>query len=68
MASPTTKSRIYGSLHGVAVVDALGGPVEFMPRGCFDGVTGFAYNHTFNVPPGYVDKLADGFGGDLQLT
>ena len=57
MAAPTLKSRIYGSIYGVAVTDALGGPVEFLTRGHFEKVTGFAYNYTFNVPPGYVNNI-----------
>ncbi|KAL4919077.1 ADP-ribosylation/Crystallin J1 [Aspergillus aurantiobrunneus] len=46
------KSRIKGSVFGVAVVDALGGPVEFQPRGSFDPVTDFQHNTNFDVPPG----------------
>ncbi|MCJ1467460.1 hypothetical protein MMC07_006085 [Pseudocyphellaria aurata] len=45
-------SRIRGSLFGVAVTDALGGPVEFCPRGTFAPVTEFRYNHNFDGPPG----------------
>ena len=45
-------SRIRGSLFGVAVADALGGPVEFRQRGTFPCVTGFEYNSHFNLPPG----------------
>ena len=52
MAVPSTQSRIKGSIFGVAVADALGGPVEFMPRGSFPEVTGFRHNGTFDVPPG----------------
>ncbi|KAL4945290.1 hypothetical protein BDV06DRAFT_39322 [Aspergillus oleicola] len=46
------KSRIKGSVFGVAVVDALGGPVEFQPRGSFEPVSDFQHNFNFNVPPG----------------
>jgi ADP-ribosylglycohydrolase len=52
MTSPTIQSRIKGSIYGVAVVDALGGPVEFHERGTFDEVTEFRHNDTFDVPPG----------------
>jgi ADP-ribosylglycohydrolase len=45
-------SRIRGSLYGVAVVDALGGPVEFHRRGTFAPVTGFRPNDNFNLPSG----------------
>ncbi|KAL4950620.1 ADP-ribosylation/Crystallin J1 [Aspergillus filifer] len=46
------KSRIKGSVFGVAVVDALGGPVEFQPRGSFEPVSDFQHNFNFDVPPG----------------
>ncbi|KAL2816275.1 ADP-ribosylation/Crystallin J1 [Aspergillus granulosus] len=52
METSSLRSRIKGSIFGVAVVDALGGPVEFQPRGSFDPVTDFQYNDNFNVPPG----------------
>jgi ADP-ribosylglycohydrolase len=52
METPTVQSRIKGSIFGVAVVDALGGPVEFQPRGSFQPVTHFMHNDTFDVPPG----------------
>lgn len=50
--SISTASRIRGSLYGVAVTDALGGPVEFCPRGSFTPVTSFRHNDNFNLPPG----------------
>ncbi|KAF7169105.1 hypothetical protein CNMCM5623_001913 [Aspergillus felis] len=52
MGTPTVQSRIKGSIFGVAVVDALGGPVEFQRRGSFPPVTHFMHNHNFDVPPG----------------
>jgi ADP-ribosylglycohydrolase len=52
MASPTIQSRIKGSIYGVAVVDALGGPVEFHERGTFEEVTEFRFNENFRVPAG----------------
>jgi ADP-ribosyl-[dinitrogen reductase] hydrolase len=58
MAVPSIQSRIKGSIFGVAVSDALGGPVEFMPRGSFPEVTDFRYNGNFDVPPGYVPSVA----------
>lgn len=45
-------SRIRGSIYGVASVDALGGPVEFSPRGTFPPVTSFRHNPNFNLAPG----------------
>ncbi len=52
MTSITTSSRIRGSLYGAAIVDALGGPVEFRRRGTFRLVTGFRYNSNFDLAPG----------------
>ncbi|KAI9717050.1 MAG: hypothetical protein M1812_004985 [Candelaria pacifica] len=52
MVIPNIKSRVRGSILGVAVVDALGGPVEFMNRGSFDKVESFIPNEHFNLPPG----------------
>ncbi|EPS45033.1 hypothetical protein H072_949 [Dactylellina haptotyla CBS 200.50] len=51
-ASVTLESRIKGAIHGVAVGDALGGPVEFQRRGTFGKVTGYQMNMNFNLPPG----------------
>ncbi|KAI1931819.1 hypothetical protein LOZ66_004151 [Ophidiomyces ophidiicola] len=52
MPTLSNQSRIRGSIFGVAVVDALGGPVEFRARGSFPKVAGYQHNHHFNVPPG----------------
>lgn len=52
MTSIPIPSRIRGSFYGVAVVDALGGPVEFRRRGTFPPVTGFRYNSNFDLAPG----------------
>ena len=52
LRSISIASRIRGSLYGVAVVDALGGPVEFHRRGTFPPVTGFRPNDNFNLPSG----------------
>ena len=51
-SAPSFTSRIRGSLFGVAVADALGGPVEFRQRGTFPPVTSFRYNSHFDLPPG----------------
>jgi ADP-ribosylglycohydrolase len=48
----TISSRVRGSLYGVAVVDALGGPVEFCQRGSFPPVTKFRYNSNFGLAAG----------------
>ena len=45
-------ARIRGSIYGVAVTDALGGPVEFQKRGTFPLVTSFRYNANFDLAPG----------------
>ncbi|KAL4924705.1 ADP-ribosylglycohydrolase family protein [Aspergillus undulatus] len=52
MEAGVIKSRIKGSVFGVAVVDALGAPVEFQPRGSFDPVTDFQHNANFSLVPG----------------
>ena len=48
----STRSRIRGSLYGTAVVDALGGPVEFRRRGTFVPVTSYRFNANFGLKPG----------------
>lgn len=48
----STSSRIRGSLYGTAVVDALGGPVEFRRRGTFKPVTTYRFNANFGLKPG----------------
>lgn len=45
-------SRIRGSFIGLAVCDALGGPVEFNPRGSYPKHTEMTYNENFNLPAG----------------
>ncbi len=51
---PNIDSRIRGCILGVAVVDALGGPVEFSRRGSFPKVESFIPNENFGLLPGYV--------------
>jgi ADP-ribosyl-[dinitrogen reductase] hydrolase len=41
-----------GSIVGVAIVDALGGPVEFHRRGTFEKVEKMLPNNNFNLGPG----------------
>lgn len=48
----STPSRVRGSLYGTAVVDALGGPVEFHRRGTFRAVTSYRFNASFGLKPG----------------
>ncbi|RMZ86887.1 hypothetical protein DV736_g5889, partial [Chaetothyriales sp. CBS 134916] len=45
-------TRIRGAVLGLAVCDALGGPVEFQPRGSFPLVTEMLPNGNFNLPAG----------------
>ncbi|KAI9823829.1 MAG: hypothetical protein M1819_001130 [Sarea resinae] len=45
-------SGIYGSLYGLGICDALGGPVQFKARGTFPRVKTYQYNDHFRVPPG----------------
>ncbi|KAI9824567.1 MAG: hypothetical protein M1832_001656 [Thelocarpon impressellum] len=49
---PSTTSRVRGSILGVAVVDALGAPAEFMERGQFPKVERMLYNDNFRLPVG----------------
>ncbi|RVD82371.1 uncharacterized protein DFL_006797 [Arthrobotrys flagrans] len=51
-SSITLESRIKGAIVGVAVADALGGPVEFQRRGSFLKVTDYQANLNFGLPPG----------------
>ncbi|EGX48000.1 hypothetical protein AOL_s00081g327 [Orbilia oligospora ATCC 24927] len=51
-SSINLESRIKGALIGVAVADALGGPVEFKRRGTFPKVTDLQENLTFGLPAG----------------
>ncbi|KAK6345457.1 hypothetical protein TWF718_007373 [Orbilia javanica] len=50
--SISLESRIKGAIVGVAVADALGGPVEFQRRGTFLKVTDYQANLNFGLPPG----------------
>ena len=52
MADPNIRSRIKGSIYGIAVADALGSPLEFQPRDTFPDVTEMLDNETFNIPAG----------------
>lgn len=45
-------SRVRGALLGLATCDALGGPVEFKPRGTFPPVTTMEPNDNFGLPAG----------------
>ena len=48
------KDRVLGSLLGLAVGDALGTTVEFMPPGSFEEVTGMQGGGKFSLQPGQV--------------
>ena len=45
------KDRVLGSLLGLAVGDALGTTVEFMPPGSFEEVTGMQGGGKFSLQP-----------------
>lgn len=49
-----SKDRVLGSLLGLAVGDALGTTVEFMPPGSFEEVTGMQGGGKFSLQPGQV--------------
>ena len=53
----TTKSRVVGSLLGLAVCDAIGTTVEFMPPGSFDPVQDMVGGGKFNLLAGQVAQL-----------
>lgn len=46
------ESKYQASLLGLAICDALGGAVEFMPPGTFEPVTGFRRGGPFHLEPG----------------
>ncbi|KAL2396958.1 hypothetical protein ABEF93_005225 [Exophiala dermatitidis] len=50
---PSLSSRVRGGLVGLAVCDALGGPVEFKQRGTFAKVTSILPNDNFGVGAGF---------------
>ena len=75
--SPDITNRIQGSLFGLAVCDALGGPVEFKARGSFPLVTSMLPNENFDLPAGcftddtsmalcLAQSLAEDSGFDAQ--
>lgn len=47
------KSRALGSIWGVCVCDALGGPVQFLEQGSFEPIKGMEYVTPFQQPAGY---------------
>ncbi|RAQ49282.1 ADP-ribosylglycohydrolase [Aspergillus flavus] len=49
---PSLTSRALGSIWGVCVGDALGGPVQFMDPGAFEPITGLEYVQPFQQPAG----------------
>jgi ADP-ribosyl-[dinitrogen reductase] hydrolase len=50
--SASLSSRIKGAIFGLAICDALGGPVEFKARGSFPKVTNMQANKTYHLPAG----------------
>lgn len=45
--------KCLGGFRGLAIGDALGAPVEFMPRGSFSRITDYQKTEHFDLPPGY---------------
>ena len=45
--NPSTRSRLLGTLYGLAVGDALGMPYEFQRRGSYTPSTNMEESHTF---------------------
>jgi ADP-ribosyl-[dinitrogen reductase] hydrolase len=52
MSISSLSSRVRGSLFGLAICDALGGPVEFKARGTFHLITVLEPNSNFGLPAG----------------
>ena len=50
----SVKDRVLGSLLGMAVGDAVGTTVEFMPPGSFEKVTDMQGGGKFSLQPGQV--------------
>lgn len=48
------KDRVHGSLLGLAVCDAVGTAVEFLPPGSFEPVTDMRGGGKFSLQPGQV--------------
>ena len=46
------KDRVYGSIFGLVVGDALGAPVEFKARGSFDPIVDYISCDQWNLPAG----------------
>jgi ADP-ribosylglycohydrolase len=55
--SPSLSSRALGSIWGVCVGDALGGPVQFMNPNTFKPITGLRFVFPFQEPAGYLHRL-----------
>ena len=53
------RAKVAGSLLGLAVCDAVGTAVEFMPPGSFPPVTGMSGGGKFSLLPGEVHTLCD---------
>lgn len=49
-----TRDKVRGSLLGLAVCDAIGTAVEFMPPGSFQPVTAMSGGGKFSLQPGQV--------------
>lgn len=54
MTEEAVRAKVVGSLLGLAVCDAVGTAVEFMPPGSFSPVTGMGGGGKFSLLPGEV--------------
>lgn len=56
---PPSIDRIRGTMLGLSIGDAMGAPVQFMPRGSFPEVDGFRKGGSFDMSPGeWTDDTA----------
>ena len=62
------KDRVHGSLLGLAVCDAVGTAVEFMPPGSFEEVTDMIGGGKFSLQPGQVSPPISNFAWILEFV
>ena len=62
------KNSVHGSLLGLAVCDAVGTAVEFMPPGSFEEVTDMIGGGKFSLQPGQVSPPISNFAWILEFV